>query len=117
MLQITKPYRHYIALLMLGLFCFVLAMHAVHAVVHHHEHKQELCNQTCDKSKAHFHEIEHELEHCSLCDFIFSFAELPDIQCFTLRSEVLEYSFSLSFYEVCLSVELCNAFSRGPPTA
>jgi hypothetical protein len=110
-----KTYRQHIALCLLGLFSFVLATQAIHVLLHQHEHEQTLCNETCDKKQVHFHELEHELDKCSLCEFTFSIAELPDILPLILRNEVAKYSYFLPFYEVGTSAELHNIFSRGPP--
>lgn len=115
MLRFVKTYRQVFASFLLGIFCFVLATQAIHTLVHHHEEEHKICNDTCDKNQAHYHEVEHDFKKCSLCDFTFSIAELPHIQSFTLRNEVPKYSYFLPLYETCVSTAFCNAFSRGPP--
>ncbi len=115
MLRFTKIYRQVFASFLLGIFCFVLATQAIHTLVHHHEEKHKICNDTCDKNQAHFHEVEHDFEKCSLCDFTFSIAELPHIQHFTLRNEAPKYTFLFSYQKIFCSNTINLTLSRGPP--
>ncbi len=114
-MRFLQTYRQFLAAFLVSLFAFVFAAQVAHTLVHHHEEHEELCDVTCDESKAHFHAQKHENEHCSLCDFTFSAAELPVFQAFILKNELSLFHFIIPFYQVYFSTEINQLSTRGPP--
>jgi hypothetical protein len=114
-MQFLQTYRHYAALFILGLFSFVLATQAVHSFVHHHDEVAQLCNDTCDDSKTHFHATEKEIKHCTLCEFCFSPVEIPTLYHFELNCPKIQFNYSFSYEKIFQSTTKVHTALRGPP--